>query len=200
MTEEKWVVVDMQKYSGNDPEITDKTLFANPSQCQAFLINGQISVSEYIRHHNNLAASGLWPWTDEDFELALQGTVGKMYFHHMGNLDWENLEDLVTTSLPRKMKYLDYPTECKLRKLLDKEHRDGDEGLQGREDLRNLREFYKAWGGMLFGDLEISMPIIHPTNETSEGVVMNAVSQGSRQHQPITLILSASLVYVIFYF
>jgi hypothetical protein len=102
--------------------------------------------------------------------------------------------------LPHKMKYLDYPTECKLRKLLDKEHRDGDEGLQGREDLRNLREFYKAWGGMLFGDLEISMPIIHPTNETSEGVVMNAVSQGSRQHQPITLILSASLVYVIFYF
>lgn len=193
-------MVDMRKYSGNDPEITDKTLFANPSQCQAFLINGQIFVSEYIRHHNNLAASGLWAWTDEDFELALQVTVGKNYFHHMGNLDWENLEDLVTTSLPRKMKYLDYPTECKLRKLLDKEHRDGDDGLQGREDLRNHREFYKAWGEMLFGDLEIEMPVIHPTNETSEGVVMNAVSQGSRQHQHITLILLASLVYMILYF
>jgi len=199
MEEEKWRPVDMQKYSGNDPEITGKTLFANPYECRSFLINGQISVSEYIRHHNTLAANGLWPWTDEDFELALHLNVGKVYFHHMGNLNWANLEDLVTTSLTAKIKYLDYPTECKLRKLLDKEHRDGDDGLRGREDLRNHREFYKAWGEMLFGDLEIEIPtaIQAFVNETSEGMVMTATSQGSKRHHREALIVLASLVYLL---
>jgi len=200
MADEKWVAVDMRKYSGNDLEITGKTLFANPSVCHSFLVNGQITVSEYIRHHNTLALNGLWPRTDEDFEMALQITVGKVYFHHMGNLDLANLEDLVHTPSTRKMKYLDYPTECKLRKLLDREHRDGVEGLQGRADLRNHREFYKAWGEMLFGDIVIEMPRIDIHQNASEGVVMTATGRASGQHQGISWTLCAILVYMAIYY
>jgi hypothetical protein len=199
IAEEKWVAVDTRKYSGNDPEITGKTLFANPSVCHSFLVNGQITVSEYIRHHNTLAANGLWPWTDEDFEMALQITVGKVYFHHMGNLDLANLQDLVKTSSTRKWKYLDYPTECKLRKLVDKEHRDGMEGLQGRADLRNHREFYQAWGEMLFGDIVIEMPRIDIHNNTSEGVVKTSTSPAFGRDQGMSWTLCAILVYLAIY-
>ena len=184
-TGEKWVAVDMAKYTGKNPEITGKTLFANPSVCHFFLLNGQITVSEYIRHHNTVAANGLWPWTDDEFEIALRTTVGRAYFHHMGHLNLANLEDLVTNSLTQKIKYLDYPTECKLRKLLDKEHRDGAEGLREPEDLRNHREFYKAWGEMLFGGIEIERPVAKIENNTAEGDLMKPVSQASGRRRGI---------------
>jgi hypothetical protein len=193
--EEKWVVVDMQKYKGDDAQITGKSLFANPSVCHTFLENRQITVSEYIRHHNTLATNGLWPWTDEDFETALKTTVGKIYFHHMGRLDLHNLEDLVSTALTKKVKYLDYPTECKLRKLLDKEHREGF----GREDLRNHREFYRAWGELLFGDIEIEMPSIQVVNSTSETVTLSATSQATRRYEGVFWICAAILVYLVVY-
>jgi hypothetical protein len=177
--DEKWVPVNMQNYTGSEEEVKAGTLFANPPECHDFLSNGQITVTEFIRHHTSLAYAGLWKWTDPQFENALKDTVGIKYFKLMAKIDMKNLNDLVSSSLRQRVRYLDYPTECKLRKLLQKEKNYGPEGRMAREELNNHREFYNEWGRLLFGESKMmeveaealvattSSPTVTPTAVTS---------------------------------
>lgn len=142
----------MQNYTGSAEEVKAGTLFASPPECHNFLAKGQITVTEFIRHHSSLAYAGLWKWTDPQFETALKDTVGIKYFRLMAKIDMKNLNDLVSSSLRQNVKYLDYSTECKLRKLLQKEKIYGPDGRMAREELNNHREFYNEWGKLLFGE------------------------------------------------
>lgn len=194
IAEEKWVAVNMQNYTGKDDDIHGGMLFANPKECESFLAKGQLTTTEFIRHHNTLASSGLWEWTDPDFESALQRTVGDKFFHHMGNLDGEKLNDLVATSLKQNVKYFDYLTECKLRKLLEKEKVDGWEGRDAREYLRSQREFYKKWGKNLFGEIVDGIP----TENTTEAVVMTVASQATRHYSEIFCVVWGMIIYLVY--
>jgi hypothetical protein len=199
IAEEKWVAVNMQNYIGTDEDIHRGILFANPKECESFLAKGQLTVTEFIRHHNTLATSGLWEWTDPDFESALQTTVGDKFFNHMGKLDMEKLNDLVATSLKQNVKYFDYPTECKLRKLLQKEKVDGWEGRDAREHLRSQREFYKKWGKNLFGEIMIEAPGDDtPRENTTETVVMTVSSQATRHYAEIFWVVCGMIIFLVY--
>ena len=145
----------MQNYTGTDPEVNSRSLFAQPSQCASFMGNGQLAVTEFIRHHNTLAHVGLLEWTDPEFENTLRTIVGYKFFHLMGQLDMDSLNELVETSLKQKLRYLDYPTECNLRRLLERENKEGHyQQYDAQEHLRAHREFYKRWEIILFGNMQ----------------------------------------------
>jgi len=76
----------------------------------------------------------------------------------MANLNLGYLDDLVIASRKEKIQYLDYSTECKLRRLLDKEERDS----WAKEHLRRHREFYKKWEKELFSDHVFEVPTLTP--------------------------------------
>jgi len=142
----------------NSPQPGSHILYANPAECQTFLGSGELTVTEFIRTHNSLASKGYVNWTDPQFHGTLTRTVGQRFFHHMANLNLGYLNDLVTASRKEKIQYLDYSTECKLRRLLDKEERDS----WAREQLRRHREFYKKWEKELFSDHVFEVPTLTP--------------------------------------
>lgn len=151
--EEKWNVI----------EPGSRVLYANPEECQKFLGSGEMTTSEFIRTHNTLTDNGFINWTDPAFHETLRGTVGQRFFHHMANLNMDHLDDLVAASLKQKVRYLDYGTECKLRRLLDNEKSDDANGVWAREHLRRHRDFYKKWETELFGDHVFQVPKPPPT-------------------------------------
>lgn len=171
---EKWVPVNMEQYTGKDNSINAQIYFARPEECHSFLERGLLSVTEFIRHHNTLAYNGLWSWTDPDVEKVLQTTVGRKFFNYMGNLNMDNLNEMVAADLTKTEQYLDYPTECKLRRLLAREQDHGQQGKDAREQLRNYREFYSGWDNTLFRNLTLE-------TEKSAPVATAAASSNSTQ-------------------
>jgi len=116
----------------------------------------------------------------------------------MSKLDMDSLNDLVDTSLKQKVKYFDYPTECKLRKLLHNEHGDGHDGQDAREHLRSHREFYKEWAKSLFGDVQFAPPVIVFPNVT-EAVEMTATSNAIRCTSEIFGLVCGIIIYILVY-
>jgi hypothetical protein len=204
MVDEKWVSVNMQNYTGNDGHVSVSTLFAHPSECHKFLANGQLTVAEFIRHHNTLAYAGLWKWTDPQFENALQNTVGPKYFKLMAKLDMKKLNELVSSSLKQKVQFLDYPTECRLKKLLEKEKDYGPDGRTAREELNNHREFYNEWGRLLFGgsamkeqEEEIATPAAVTANPTAAATATTVASIAAERLHGVLWIVIGSLLYLL---
>jgi hypothetical protein len=120
-------------------------------------------VTEFIRTHNTLADMNLVDWSDPNFHETLRGTVGQRFFHYMANLNVDYLDTLVSASRKQKIRYLDYGTECKLRRLLNKEQGGGQNGVGASEHLKRHRDFYKNWEKELFGDQVVQIPAPPPT-------------------------------------
>jgi hypothetical protein len=193
----------MQNYTGNDRHVSVSTLFAHPSECHDFLAKGQLTVTEFIQHHNTLAYAGLWKWTDPQFEIALQNTVGQKYFKLMAKLDMKKLNDLVSSSLKQKVRFLDYSTECRLKKLLEKEKDYGPDGRTAREELNNHREFYNEWGRLLFGDSamkekeeETAAPAV-TANPTVGTTATTATSNAAERFCGVLWIVIGSIYYLL---
>ena len=163
------------------------------------MTHGQITVAEYIRHQHTLAENGLWRWTDVSLEEGLKRSVGRKYFDAMANLNETTLDGLVKMEPKQQIRYLDYPTECKLRKLLKNAQMDGAEGEDARNELNKHKEFYRKWGIALFGqstvekeaDVKESMPL-----EAVSGV--RASSGGAPSRKLCAWILAVAIVCACF--
>jgi len=169
----------MQQYKGDDEDVNYGTYFAPPSTCQTFLERGEISATQFIRHCSSLAYDGLWSWTDPDIDKPLQTVVGRKLFDLIGDLNTANLNKLVALDLKKKVQYLDYPTECKLRNLLRREQEESAYGRDARESLRYYRGFYGGWGQLLFKD--------QPVQEDEIATVTAAVLSVSNATQTANL-------------
>lgn len=151
---QKWVSVNITAYTGNDSDVQSSTFFAHPSECRNFLKNGQLSIAQYLRHYISLAYVDLWAWTDPDVTKSLRKDVGKEFFETLGGLDMDGLNSWVSYSSRSNVtiKVFDYATECRLRKLLQREREWGEEGERARDQLMRFRGFYGGWKGLLFDD------------------------------------------------
>lgn len=159
-----------------------------------------MTVTEFIRTHNTLADKGFVNWTDPAFHRTLKGTVGQRFFHHMANLNIEYLDDLVTASREQKVQYLDYGTECKLRRLLDKEKGDkGDIGSNSwaKEHLQLHREFYKKWERELFGDHVFQVP--GPTQAKGQNGESQTATADKSASRPLRCNMYAIFLGIIIY-
>jgi hypothetical protein len=184
------------KWNAVDP--SSQIFYANPEECQKFLGNGEMTVTEFIRAHNTLAHNGFINWNNSEFHETLRGTVGQKFFHHMANLDMDYLEALATPPAKQKVKYLDYGTECKLRRMLDKEAGGDRNGGWARDHLRRHREFYGKWEKALFGDHVFQVPALPPTvqHEAESRTEAKVKGLGVSLRCNIYAIISGIIIYV----
>jgi hypothetical protein len=157
-----------------------------------------MTVTEFIRAHNTLADKGFIKWNNSEFHETLRGTVGQRFFHHMANLNVDYLDALAITPAKDKVKYLDYATECKLRRLLDKEAVGDPKGGWTRDHLTRHREFYAKWEKALFGDHVFHVPAPPPTAQHSaeSTTAGDAKSLGFSLRCNIYAIISGIIIYV----
>jgi hypothetical protein len=177
---------------------SSQIFYANPEECQKFLGNGEMTVTEFIRAHNTLADNGFINWNNSEFHETLRGTVGQRFFHHMANLDIDYLDALVTPPAKQKVKYLDYATECKLRRMLDKEAGGDPKGGWARDHLRRHREFYGKWEKALFGDHVFHVPAPPPTaqHNAESTTAGDAKSLGCSLRCNVYAIFAGIIIYV----
>jgi hypothetical protein len=197
---EKWVPVNITAYIGNDSDVQPSTFFAHPSECRDFLKTGQLTITQYLRHYISLAYAGLWTWTDPDIRQSLRKDVGKRLFEALGSLDMDGLNSWVSYSKRPTVpiKVFDYATECRLRKLLQKEQEWGKEGDKARDQLMRFRGFYGGWKGLLFdGYVDEDEEAKKPEDEAK---TLAKVKSSANQHttKPYWLVLSCLLCFGLY--
>jgi hypothetical protein len=173
----------MRDYTGNDPAVNSGSYFALPSECHRFLAKGGITTFQYFIHRNKLIAGGLWR-SEYEMDAALKNTIGGKFFHLMANLDINNFRELVSMNMNAKqtVNFMDYPEECRLRKLLEKEKDDGLDAVHARKVLGEERAYYRNWKDRLFG-VNYTFKEEKPSTVetvTQNGTLVSATSGGGR--------------------
>ena len=113
----------------------------------------------------------------------------------MANLNETTLDDLAKMAPEQQIRYLDYPTECNLRKLLRTAQTDGSEGAEAREELRKHKDFYRKWGIVLFGRSPVEKEAAAtPESTPSETVAAKSRSGGAPSKKICALVLMFGIV------